>query len=102
MRALKGLDDMVSLSVVHWLMGDQGWSFEPGEGVIGDPLLDAGYLHEVYAAAEPGYTGRVTVPVLWDKERATIVNNESPRSSACSILPSTAPALSPETTIPKR
>jgi glutathionyl-hydroquinone reductase len=77
MRALKGLEDMVSLSVVHWLMGDEGWSFEPGEGVIGDSVLGAEHLHEIYAAARPDYTGRVTVPVLWDTERATIVNNES-------------------------
>ena len=77
MRALKGLEDKVSLSVVHWLMGDKGWSFEPGEGVIGDPLFDAQYLHEIYAAAKPDYTGRASVPVLWDKERGTIVNNES-------------------------
>src|SRR3990170_1566583 len=71
MRALKGLEAMVSLSVVHWIMGDDGWTFEPGEGVIGDPILGARYLHEVYAAAKPGYTGRVSVPVLWDKERST-------------------------------
>jgi putative glutathione S-transferase len=77
MRALKGLEDLVSLSVVHWLMGEEGWSFEPGEGVIGDPVLGAEHLHEIYAAAKPDYTGRVTVPVLWDTERATIVNNES-------------------------
>lgn len=77
MRRLKGLEDTVSLSVVHWLMADEGWSFEPGEGVIPDPIHDARHLHEVYAAAKPGYTGRVTVPVLWDKKRATIVNNES-------------------------
>src|ERR687892_1239293 len=77
MRRLKGLEDMVSLSVVHWLMADEGWSFAPGEGVIPDPIHGAKHLHEVYAAAKPGYTGRVTVPVLWDKERATIVNNES-------------------------
>jgi glutathionyl-hydroquinone reductase len=77
MRALKGLDDMVSLSVVHWLMGDDGWSFEPGEGVIGDPVMGAEHLHEIYAAAKPDYSGRVTVPVLWDKSQATIVNNES-------------------------
>ncbi|HUE45299.1 MAG TPA: glutathione S-transferase family protein [Aestuariivirgaceae bacterium] len=77
MRALKGLDDMISLSVVHWFMGDDGWTFEPGEGVIGDPLFGARCLHEIYTAAKPDYTGRVTVPVLWDKERGTIVNNES-------------------------
>jgi putative glutathione S-transferase len=77
MRALKGLEDMISLSVVHWFMGEDGWTFEPGEGVIGDPLFGAQYLHEIYIAAKSDYTGRVTVPVLWDKERGTIVNNES-------------------------
>jgi putative glutathione S-transferase len=77
MRALKGLEDMVSVSVVHWLMGENGWSFEPGEGVIGDPVLGARRLYEIYTAARPDYTGRVTVPVLWDKNNATIVNNES-------------------------
>jgi glutathionyl-hydroquinone reductase len=77
MRALKGLEDMISLSVVHWFMGEDGWTFEPGEGVIGDPLFGAQFLHEIYSAAKPDYTGRVTVPVLWDTERGTIVNNES-------------------------
>jgi glutathionyl-hydroquinone reductase len=77
MRALKGLEDMISLSVVHWFMGEDGWTFAPGEGVIGDPLFGSQYLHEIYVAAKPDYTGRVTVPVLWDTERGTIVNNES-------------------------
>jgi glutathionyl-hydroquinone reductase len=75
-RKLKGLEDVISLSVTHWLMGDQGWSFEPGPGVIPDPF-GARFLHEVYARADPRYSGRVTVPVLWDKEQGTIVNNES-------------------------
>lgn len=76
-RRLKGLEDMISLSVVHWFMGEQGWNFAEGEGVIGDPIHDAECLHEVYTAADPDYTGRVTVPVLWDRKRGTIVNNES-------------------------
>lgn len=76
-RALKGLADMISLSVVHWFMGEHGWTFEPGEGVIADPLFNASYLHEIYTKANPTYTGRVTVPVLWDKQTHTIVNNES-------------------------
>jgi putative glutathione S-transferase len=76
-RALKGLEEMITVSVTHWLMGDQGWSFAPGPGVVPDPILGAAHLHEVYRAAEPGYTGRVTVPVLWDKARRRIVNNES-------------------------
>jgi putative glutathione S-transferase len=76
-RALKGLEGMIGLSVVHWRMLEQGWSFEPGPGVIPDPIRNARYLHEVYTAAEPAYSGRVTVPVLWDRARGTIVNNES-------------------------
>ena len=77
MRSLKGLQPMIGLSVTHWLMGEQGWSFEQGPGVIPDPILGAEHLHQLYVAAEPRYTGRVTVPVLWDRERATIVSNES-------------------------
>lgn len=76
-RALKGLGGMISVSVVHWRMGEQGWTFEDGPGVISDPINGAAFLHQVYTAAEPSFTGRVTVPVLWDRRRATIVNNES-------------------------
>lgn len=76
-RTLKGLEQMISVSVVHWYMGEQGWSFESGEGVIEDPLFNADYLHQIYTQAEPKYTGRVTVPILWDKKTETIVNNES-------------------------
>ena len=76
-RKLKGLEDMISLSVVHPFMGDKGWTFAEGAGVIADPIVKADYLYEVYIAAKPGYTGRVTVPVLWDKETNTIVSNES-------------------------
>jgi glutathionyl-hydroquinone reductase len=76
-RVLKGLEKALSVSVVHWFMGEQGWSFEDGPGVIADPLGGARYLHEVYVRSDPAYTGRVTVPVLWDKQRDTIVSNES-------------------------
>jgi len=76
-RALKGLESMISLSVVNWYMGEQGWTFEPAEGVISDSINGAKYLHEVYTKADSNYTGRVTVPVLWDKQKQTIVNNES-------------------------
>lgn len=76
-RLLKGLEDKISLSVVHWYMGAQGWEFAAGEGVIPDPIHHASALHQVYTAADPGYSGRVTIPVLWDKTRATIVSNES-------------------------
>ena len=68
---------MISISVVNWFMGEQGWTFEDGPGVIPDPIAGAHRLHEVYARASPTYTGRVTVPVLWDKQRNAIVSNES-------------------------
>lgn len=76
-RKLKGLEDMISLSIVHPFMGDKGWTFAEGTGVIADPIVKADYLYEVYIAAKPDYTGRVTVPILWDKETNTIVSNES-------------------------
>ena len=76
-RTLKGLEEMISLSVVHWLMEEQGWTFDSGEGVIEDPIFQAHYLHQIYTQADKDYTGRVTVPVLWDKKTQTIVNNES-------------------------
>jgi len=76
-RALKGLEAMIHVSVVNWTMGEHGWSFEPGPGVVPDPLHGARYLYELYLAAKSDYTGRVTVPVLWDKKTNTIVNNES-------------------------
>jgi putative glutathione S-transferase len=77
LRALKGLEEMVSISVVNWLMLEKGWTFAEGPGVVPDTVNHAAFLHEVYAKADPRYTGRVTVPVLWDKQRHTIVNNES-------------------------
>ena len=76
-RKLKGLEDMISLSVVHWYMAENGWTFAEGDGVIPDPIHDADYMYQVYQAADASYTGRVTVPVLWDKEKQTIVSNES-------------------------
>ena len=76
-RQLKGLTDMIDVSVVHWFMGDQGWTFEPGDGVIADPNVGATHMHQVYTAARADFTGRVTVPVLWDKRNKTIVSNES-------------------------
>lgn len=76
-RALMGLEEVISVSVVNHFMGDQGWTFEPTEGVIPDPIFDADFLHEIYVKADPHFSGRVTVPVLWDKKENTIVNNES-------------------------
>lgn len=77
MRSLKGLEGMIDISVVHWRMLESGWTFEEGPGVVPDPIHRARYLHEIYTAAQADYTGRVTVPVLWDKSTGAIVNNES-------------------------
>lgn len=77
MRRLKGLESLISCSITHWEMLDQGWNFAAGPGVVADPIHHAHAMHEIYHHADPHYTGRVTVPVLWDRERATIVNNES-------------------------
>jgi len=76
-RKLKGLEDMISMSVVNAFMGDSGWTFKSGEDVVSDPIMNATYLHEIYTAAQADYTGRVTVPILWDKHTNTIVSNES-------------------------
>jgi putative glutathione S-transferase len=76
-RKLKGLEDIISVSVVHWLMLENGWTFADGPGIVPDPINHAQYLYEVYTAAKADYTGRVTVPVLWDKQTGTIVSNES-------------------------
>jgi len=76
-RAIKGLEDAISLSVVEPVMHDQGWEFGEGSGCIPDTVNGFGYLREVYTAADPRFSGRVTVPVLWDKQTGTIVNNES-------------------------
>lgn len=75
-RALKGLEAAIPVSVVHWHMGEQGWTFQPSPGVVPDPD-GAEYLHQVYTKVDPAITTRVTVPVLWDTKERTIVNNES-------------------------
>lgn len=76
-RKIKGLEKMISLSVVHWHMAEEGWTFNDGEGVIPDPIVNADYLREIYLKANNRYSGRVTVPVLWDKRTSMIVSNES-------------------------
>ncbi len=76
-RALKGLEEMISVSVVHWYMADKGWTFQAGDGVIADSENNAELMYQVYTAALSDYSGRVTVPVLWDKQTKTIVTNES-------------------------
>ena len=77
MRALKGLENAISLSVTHWHMGENGWTFEAAPGVVPDPIQGAKYLYQVYLADDPKASGRATTPVLWDKAQARIVNNES-------------------------
>ena len=77
MRMLKGLEDLISMSVVEPLYGPHGWRFGDSPGAIADSVNGAGELAEIYLRADPRYSGRVSVPVLWDKERSTIVNNES-------------------------
>ena len=76
-RALKGLEKLIGVSVVNPYMADNGWTFEPASGVIADPVLNARYLYEVYLRSQADYSGRVTVPVLWDLQRGVIVSNES-------------------------
>ena len=76
-RALKGLDGMLPVAVVHWRMREHGWTFAEGPGTTADPVMGADYLYELYDRARPGMTGRVTVPMLWDRATDSIVNNES-------------------------
>jgi len=77
MRSLKGLQDVIGLSIVNPFMGAEGWTFEPAAGVIADPLYLTQFLYQLYTRAASNYSGRVSVPVLWDKQNHTIVNNES-------------------------
>ena len=76
-RKLKRLEDAVSVSVVDYFMGDKGWRFKDVPGAVLDTVNHKDFMHEVYTLADPNYTGRVTVPVLWDKQQGTIVSNES-------------------------
>lgn len=76
-RALKKLEPVISISVVEPKLSEQGWRFGDYPGADRDSLNGATYMHEIYTRADPLYTGRATVPVLWDRERQTIVNNES-------------------------
>jgi len=77
LRKLKGLEEVIGLSAVGSFLGEDGWAFYDEPGVIPDNVNSAHFLREVYAKADPDYTGRVTTPVLWDKETGTIANNES-------------------------
>lgn len=76
-RRLKGLDDAITVSVVNADMGQNGWTFHDGPGVVPDSVNGAELLSQIYYKVEPEYGGRYTVPVLWDKKRGTLVSNES-------------------------
>ncbi len=78
MRKLKGLEPFISVSVVNPLMLENGWTFDDSfPGATGDTLYQHEFLYQLYLHADPHYSGRVTVPVLWDKKNHTIVSNES-------------------------
>lgn len=76
-RKLKKLEDVISVDVVHHFMGENGWTFVEEDGATGDTLYGSEFLHQIYTRADPTYSGRVTVPVLWDKKEQTIISNES-------------------------
>ncbi|HSC97224.1 MAG TPA: glutathione S-transferase family protein [Burkholderiales bacterium] len=76
-RKLKRLENVISVSIVDPVVANEGWPFGSGKGCVPDTVNGFHHLHQVYSKAQPEYTGRVTVPVLWDREKATIVNNES-------------------------
>lgn len=77
MRGLKGLEEAISISAVDPVVKEDGWAFTATDGAFPDHLSGKRYLHEIYTLAEATYTGRVSVPVLWDKRHKTIVSNES-------------------------
>ncbi|UVJ42085.1 glutathione S-transferase family protein [Pseudomonas sp. LS1212] len=77
LRKLKGLENLIDVSVVSWLMGEHGWTFDTAFGSTGDKLDGQTFLHQRYTRDDPHYSGRVTVPLLWDKQQQRIVNNES-------------------------
>jgi putative glutathione S-transferase len=77
LRQLKGLTDAISISIVDPVIDQNSWEFSDAPGAIPDSVNHANYLWELYVKAEPDYTGRVTVPILWDRQTNSIVNNES-------------------------
>ena len=76
-RKIKGLEGMISMSIVHWFMGTNGWTFKPDEYTLPDIIHNSEFLYQIYIKAKNDYSGRVTIPVLWDKKNNTIVSNES-------------------------
>ena len=95
-RHLKRLENLISMSVTSWHMGENGWTFDRKEGSSGDSVNRTQKMSEVYLLADAKYTGRVSVPVLWDKKRKTIVSNES--SEIIRMLNSAFNALTNERT----
>jgi putative glutathione S-transferase len=98
---MKGLDDAISVSKVNQFMGEQGWTFEEGGGSTGDALFNSHYLYEIYLQSNPEHSGRVTVPILWDKETNAVVSNESSEiirmfNSAFDQVGATGPDYYPE------
>jgi glutathionyl-hydroquinone reductase len=77
MRKLKGLESMIGVSAVNCYMGAEGWTFAPGPETIADSVNHVERLYELYTLADPTYSGRATIPILWDKHQRTIVSNES-------------------------
>lgn len=77
LRELKGLSSMISVSVTHWRMGESGWSFDAGPGVVPDCVNHVQYVHQLYQKADPTCSTRASIPILWDTQRHTIVSNES-------------------------
>lgn len=101
-RQLKGLTDVIGVSVVNPVLTDQGWAFGGFNDSDEDTLNGAHYMHELYTRADPNFTGRATVPVLWDNHTSTIVNNESADivrmfNGAFSHLGNSGPDLYPST-----
>ncbi len=99
-RKLKGLEDIISVSIADSIKHREGWHFQEGGGLIPDYVNDAKHLHQIYTKAETEYSGRVTVPLLWDRETETIVNNESSEiirmfNSAFDRVGATGPDLYP-------
>ena len=76
-RKLKKLEPLIDVSIVSWLMAEHGWTFDKSTGSSGDALNDLQYLHQLYTIDDKSYTGRVTVPVLWDRQQQCVINNES-------------------------
>src|SRR6476659_3335706 len=104
-RKLKGLENVISLSIVSPHVDRDGWTFNKADGSTGDDLYGKSKLSEIYLLANARYSGRVSVPVLWDKKRKTIVNNESPEiirmlNSALNALTTARADYYPETRRP--